>query len=75
MMANFASKYDKGYEAADTDALDAVSDGAQVAEWAKESVAWAVENGIMGNAGSVWPGQNIKRADAAGMVFLYALDK
>ena len=75
MMANFASKYDKGYEAADADALDAVSDGAQVADWAKESVAWAVENGIMGNAGSVWPGQNIKRCDAAGMVFLYALDK
>ena len=72
MLANYAKKFDKSYEAPSADAMDEMSDAAQVADFAKTSVAWAVENGIIGNSGYVAPGANIIRADAACMVYNYA---
>ena len=71
MLANYAKAYGT-YEAAGSDALDEMSDADQVAEFATESVAWAVENGIIGNSGYVAAGSTIIRADAACMVYNYA---
>ena len=52
MVANYASKYDQGYKAVEsTDALKDFDDANGVSEWAEKVVAWAVENGIMGNGG------------------------
>ena len=71
MLANYAKAYGT-YEAAGSDALDEMSDADQVADFAKDSVAWAVENGIIGNSGYVAAGSTIIRADAACMVYNYA---
>ena len=71
MLANYAKAYGT-YEAASADALDEMSDADQVADFAKDSVAWAVENGILGNSGYVAAGSTIIRADAACMVYNYA---
>ena len=72
MLANYAERFDSSFKAAGADALDEMPDAGEVADWAKEAVAWAVENGIMGNGGFIAPGSTIIRADAAGMVFNYA---
>ena len=72
MLANYAERFDTSFKAAGADALDEMPDAGEVADWAKEAVAWAVENGIMGNGGFIAPGSTIIRADAAGMVFNYA---
>ncbi len=72
MLANYAERFDSSFKAASADALDEMPDAGEVADWAKEAVAWAVENGIMGNGGFIAPGSTIIRADAAGMVFNYA---
>ena len=66
MLANFAQKFGV-FEAPAADALAAMPDAGQVSSWAKESVAWAVENKIMGNGGVVNPGANITRAEVAAM--------
>ncbi len=71
-LANYAELFDKSYEAADESALDAMPDAGQVSDWARGSVAWAVENGIMGNGGSIDPSSAIIRGDVAGMVYNYA---
>ena len=73
MLANYAKKYDANYEAAGSDALDEMSDADQVADFAKDSVAWAVENGVIGNSGYVAASSNIIRADAACMVYNYCI--
>ena len=74
MVANYASKYDQGYKAVEsTDALKDFDDANGVSEWAEKVVAWAVENGIMGNGGFLAPQSNIIRADAACMVYNYAI--
>lgn len=67
MLANYAKKVGT-FEAASSDALDEMGDAGLVADFAEESVAWAVENGIMGNGGSIAPGADIARAEAAAMV-------
>ena len=72
MLANYAERFDSSFKAASADALDEMPDAGEVADWAKEAVAWAVENGIMGNGGFIAPGSTIIRADAAGMVYNYA---
>ncbi|MBM6786792.1 S-layer homology domain-containing protein [Collinsella tanakaei] len=75
MVMNYASKYDQAYEAVSgTDALDKFDDANGVSEWAEEVVAWAVENGIMGNGGFLNAQGDIIRADAACMVYNYAFD-
>ena len=71
-LANYAELFDPSYVAADASALDKVSDGSAVSGWAVGSVAWAVESGIMGNAGSVNPSDTIIRGDVAGMIYNYA---
>ena len=71
MVANFA-KMVNGFKAPAAGALDGMSDAASVSAWAQESVAWAVENGIMGNGGFVSAQEDITRADAACMVYNYA---
>ena len=51
--------------------LSGVSDGTKVSAWAKNAVAWAVDNKIMGNGGSVNPLNDIIRAEVAAMVVNY----
>ena len=72
MLANFAEKYGKDVSS-DVDAvLATMPDGDAVSEYAKPAVAWAVENGIMGNGGVINAGAKISRAEVAGMVYNYA---
>ena len=71
-LANYAELFDKSYEAADEGTLSEMPDAGQVSDWAKGSVAWAVENGIMGNGGSIDPSSAIIRGDVAGMIYNYA---
>ena len=73
MLANFAETVeveDTSVEDADK-VLSSVSDGSSVSGWAKDSVAWAVDNGIMGNAGFVNAFNDITRAETAAMVVNY----
>ena len=73
MLANYAKKVDQtdvSVEDADK-VLSSMSDGASVSDWAKGSVAWAVENEIMGNAGFVNALSDITRAETAAMVVNY----
>ena len=70
MLANYAKKVGN-FEASDGSALAALPDADQVSGWAEESVAWAVENGIMGNGGVVNPAAKITRAEAAAMAVNY----
>ena len=73
MLANYAKKVDQAdvsVEDADK-VLSSMSDGASVSDWAKGSVAWAVENEIMGNAGFVNALSDITRAETAAMVVNY----
>ena len=71
MLANYA-QLAGDYKAAGSDALVGFGDAAQVADFAETSVAWAVENEIMGNGGAIAPGSQISRAEAAAMVCNYA---
>ncbi|WP_066834748.1 S-layer homology domain-containing protein [Collinsella ihumii] len=74
MVSNYASKYDQSYDGtADTSVLDQFDDASGVSDWATEVVAWAVENGIMGNGGFLNASGDIIRADAACMVYNYAI--
>ncbi len=73
MLANYAKKVDQAdvsVEDAD-EVLSSMSDGSSVSGWAKGSVAWAVENEIMGNAGFVNALSDITRAETAAMVVNY----
>ena len=73
MLANYAKIVDQAdvsVEDAD-EVLSSMSDGASVSDWAKGSVAWAVENEIMGNAGFVNALSDITRAETAAMVVNY----
>ena len=74
LLANFArSKGD--YVTPSEGALDGVSDASTVSGWATEVVAWAVENGVMGNGGFVNAGANILRAEVAAMAVNYQPEK
>ena len=70
MLANYAKKVGN-FEASDGSALAALPDAGQVSAYATESVAWAVDQKIMGNGGVVNPGAKISRAEAAAMVVNY----
>ena len=74
MLANYA-KAMNDYEAASSDALGSFADAGQVADWAEESVAWAVDNKIMGNNGSIDPTSDISRAEVAAMAVNYQPEK
>ncbi len=71
MLANYA-KATGDFVASDGSALAAIADGADVSGWAQESVAWAVENEIMGNGGFVAAHTDITRAEVAAMAVNYA---
>ena len=70
MLANF-SKAMHDFEAADSSVLDAFDDANEVDSWAKESVAWAVANKIMGNSGEINADDSILRAEVAAMAVNY----
>ncbi len=70
MLANYAKAMGK-FEAADEGALDSMSDANTVSDWAEANVAWAVENGVMGNGGFVAGHSNITRAEVAAMAVNY----
>ena len=70
MLANYAQKVG-AFEASDGSALAALPDAGQVSAYATESVAWAVDQKIMGNGGVVNPGAKISRAEAAAMTVNY----
>ena len=68
MMARYAEKMGKDVSA-DASVLDDYADASSVAGWAKDYVAWAVEEGIMGQGTSVlWPAEDITRAAVATML-------
>ena len=70
MLANF-SKAMHDFEAADSSVLDSFGDAGEVDSWAKESVAWAVANKIMGNNGEINANDSILRAEVAAMAVNY----
>lgn len=53
---------------ADEKVLDRFPDGGKVSSWAKGCVAWAAENGIMGNSGSLNPTGYCSRAEFVAML-------
>ena len=71
MLANHAQKYGT-FKASDGSALAKLPDAGKVSAWAKESVAWAVGQKVMGNGGAVNPAASITRAEAAAMVVNYS---
>ena len=70
MLANYA-KVTGDFEAADESVLDKYGDGSSVSSFAKGTVAWAVENGVMGGASALRPTDPVSRADAATMAINY----
>lgn len=64
-------------EEVDISVLDQFSDGADVAVWAKEALAWAVSEGILrgDNSGRLNPNANTTRAEMAQIVMNYCLNK
>ena len=70
LLANYAKAMGK-FEAADASALDSVSDANTVSGWAKDNVAWAVANKVMGNGGFVAGQSDITRAEVAAMAVNY----
>lgn len=71
MLARYAKL--KGADiAADEASLSDYSDGAQVSDWAKGYVAWAVEAGVMGkDTDMLWAGNDVSRAEVAAMAVRY----
>ena len=49
--------------------LNAYSDGGNTSPWAKAGVAWAVENGIIGNSDYLNPNGNAGRAEVAQIIY------
>ena len=72
MLANFAKSLgdDVTVENADK-VLGAFADANTVSDWAESNVAWAVENGIMGNGGFINGDGMISRAETASMAVNY----
>lgn len=48
-------------------ALASMPDGSKVSDWAKDGVAWAVQNKVIGNGGVIDPMSKVTRAEAAAM--------
>ncbi len=73
MLARYASNVN-GYNTwSNCEALDAKVDSDQVADYARESMGWAVDKGIINGQGGVYlaPYTNASRAEAASMVYRY----
>ncbi|BAN76638.1 S-layer homology domain-containing protein [Adlercreutzia equolifaciens] len=73
MLWNYAKAVNSSTVAGvDVDAtLSSKKDGASVSGWAKDGVAWAVANEVMGNGGVINPLSNVTRAEAAAMAVNY----
>ncbi len=64
------SRYFGGEATGDVDAIvQAYPDGGNTSPWAKAGVAWAIENGIVGNAGYINPIGNAGRAEVAQIIY------
>ena len=64
------SRYLNGSASGDVDSIiNAYSDGGNTSPWAKAGVAWAIENGIIGNAGYINPTGNAGRAEVAQIIY------
>ncbi len=74
LLAKYAKSQGK-FVTSDGSDLAALPDAGSVHDWAKENVAWAVEQGLMGSAGYVAPLANITRAEAAKMCVVYQPEK
>ena len=75
MLSNFAKLKGEDISVEDADAvLAAYPDGSAVSAWAKPAVAWAVENGVMGNGAKLDATSNISRARVAAMAVNYQPD-
>lgn len=70
LLANYARATDS-YEAPATDVLAGFSDASTVSDWAVETVAWAVEQGVLGNGGFLAGTSTITRAETAAMLVNY----
>ena len=76
MLANYAKAKGEDVTVEDADAtLAAYPDASVVSDWAKDSVAWAVEAGVMGNGSAISPAGSILRMRAATMVVNYQPEK
>ena len=63
-------RYLGGEASGDVDAIvQAYPDGGNTSPWAKAGVAWAIENGIVGNAGYINPTGNAGRAEVAQIIY------
>ena len=63
-------RYLGGETSGDVDTiLNAYSDGENTSPWAKAGVAWAVENGIIGNSDYLNPNGNAGRAEVAQIIY------
>ena len=72
MLANYAKVVDQKDVSVDaSEVLSDFADGSQVSSWAEGGVAWAVENGVMGNGGFLAPTADITRAETAAMAVNY----
>ncbi len=67
MLGNYKQKVNGGSIASDRDRLGRFPDGGAPDSWAVDQVSWAVEQGIMGGGGYIWPQNNATRAEAAKM--------
>lgn len=76
MLRNYAAAKGEDVSVDDVDAaLEGIQDADSIDDWARENVAWAVENGVMGAEGFVYANQPIDRAQAALMVTRYQPEK
>ena len=71
MLANYAQKRGATLPADVDGILAGISDGPSTSDWAKASVAWAVENEVMGRGGFVNPFGTASRAEVAAMAVNY----
>ena len=72
MLANFAKSLGEDVTVESTDeVLGGFVDANTVSDWAESNVAWAVENGIMGNGGFINGNGMISRAETASMAVNY----
>ena len=72
MLANYAKALGDDVTVDDVDGvLGAYDDADTVSDWAESNVAWAVENGVMGNGGFIKGNGAISRAEVASMAVNY----
>lgn len=64
-----------GSPAASDAALDGFTDAASISDWARDAMAWAVENGILNGAdGKLMPAANATRAEVSAILNRYCVN-